>query len=73
MAYSRFKMWMKDNDPASIIPNQKDFVDYLTKHFDREPVKKLWSGYALKSDDDDEEDDDFDLQGIQDDAIIGVY
>ena len=54
-AYSRFRMWMKESDAASSIPNQKDFVDYLTKQFDKAPEKKMWRGYTIKYDDDDDQ------------------
>ena len=53
-AYTRFKMWMKENNSQCNIPNQKDFVDYLSKHFDKEPVKRMWEGYSLKDDEEDE-------------------
>ena len=43
------------SDAASSIPNQKDFVDYLTKQFDKAPEKKMWCGYAIKFDEDDDQ------------------
>jgi P4 family phage/plasmid primase-like protien len=55
-AYTRFKIWLKDIDKDSVVPTRKDFLDYLTKYFDKKPANNKWKGYSLKNEDEDEDD-----------------